>query len=271
VISLGTLTQSGGGKEYLPQYPERQIEYVSPTDREKEAPGHRDGRTLYKLTSSESSDLGSLLRCRPNTCGWCLTSSGKNEFSKTKLAPKQTFPMMAHKLPSRYAFGVIGRKSMVATAPTAANVSSMVFRNWPWSAAPDIVTTTSAWRRTLMLNVYMAKLAVLISIPSKRKTHCPLVCGKGSCDFWNVDFGLARPGGITCEDGTGRSSSKIFEGDWDESTKTADYEDLCGKGISVEARQFFPRCRPCVLAMIGGRRCVVLVWYTCETHGGSSR
>jgi hypothetical protein len=176
VISLGTLTQSGGGKEYLPQYPERQIEYVSPTDREKEAPGHRDGRTLYKLTSSESSDLGSLLRCRPNTCGWCLTSSGKNEFSKTKLAPKQTFPMMAHRLPSRYAFGVIGRKSMVATAPTAANVSSMVFRNWPWSAAPDIVTTTSAWRRTLMLNVYMAKLAVLISIPSKRKTHCPLVC-----------------------------------------------------------------------------------------------
>jgi hypothetical protein len=52
---------------------------------------------------------------------------------------------------------------------------------------------------------------------------------KRSCDFRDVDLGLARPSRITCKDGAGRASSEIFKGDWDESTKAADYEDLCGK------------------------------------------
>ena len=34
-------------------------------------------------------------------------------------------------------------------------------------------TTSKAWNKTLREKVYMAKLAVLISIPRKYITHCP--------------------------------------------------------------------------------------------------
>ena len=69
-----------------------------------------------------------------------------------------------------------------------ANHNRNVFRNRPWSAAPDIETIRSAWIRTLIEKVYIAKLAVLISMPRMYTTHCPL-SGRGAAD--HIDGGEA--------------------------------------------------------------------------------
>ena len=73
--------------------------------------------------------------------------------------------------------GVTNTKSIVAAAPTKAKDRRSVFRYRPWSAAPDMDTITSAWSRTLMEKVYMAKLAVLISAPRMCTMHWPLSAG----------------------------------------------------------------------------------------------
>jgi hypothetical protein len=62
---------------------------------------------------------------------------------------------------------------MVAMLPMKANQRRNVLRNLPWSAAPLMLMIKRAWIRTEMLNVYMAKLAVLISTPRMWTTHCP--------------------------------------------------------------------------------------------------
>ena len=44
----------------------------------------------------------------------------------------------------------------------------------PWSATELNETRTSAWTNTATENVYMAKLAVVTSVPKMRMTHWPL-------------------------------------------------------------------------------------------------
>lgn len=54
-----------------------------------------------------------------------------------------------------------------------ANDKRNFFLNLPWSAAPLMLMMSSACINTDMLNVYIAKLAVLISMPRMCTTHCP--------------------------------------------------------------------------------------------------
>lgn len=98
------------------------------------------------------------------TEGWCRTRSGRKEFSSTKDAPKQVFAMMASSAPRRYRSDVTPRKHIIAIAPMNANISRNFLRNAPWSAAPDIEMMSNACTSTLAENVYIAKLAVLISM-----------------------------------------------------------------------------------------------------------
>jgi len=53
----------------------------------------------------------------------------------------------------------------VDTAPVIAKPRRRVFRDRPWSAAPDMEMMINAWTKTLVEKVYIAKLAVLISAP----------------------------------------------------------------------------------------------------------
>jgi len=54
------------------------------------------------------------------TLGWCRTSRGRNELSKTKLAPKDVLEMIASKALSRYSFEGIGKNNIVARDPRMA-------------------------------------------------------------------------------------------------------------------------------------------------------
>ena len=60
--------------------------------------------------------------------GWCRTKRGKKEFSRTKLAPKHVFAMIAKSAPSRYTFGTIARNRIIVIDPINANSSSNLFR-----------------------------------------------------------------------------------------------------------------------------------------------
>jgi hypothetical protein len=107
-----------------------------------------------------------------STLGWFLTRSGRNEFSSTKLAPKQVFAIIARSAPIKNTLGTTGRNSIVAIEPIKAKLSKNVLRNLPWSAAPDMEMMRIDWMSTLMEKVYIAKLAVLTSMPPIKTTHC---------------------------------------------------------------------------------------------------
>jgi len=66
---------------------------------------------------------------------------------------------------------VIGRNSIVAVEPIRAKLKSNVLRKRPWSAAPDIEMMRRDCNSTLIEKVYMAKLAVLISVPRRNTMH----------------------------------------------------------------------------------------------------
>ena len=94
--------------------------------------------------------------------------------SNTNDAPKQVFEIIASNAPNTYILGTTARNSMVATEPVNANDRRKLFLYRPWSAAPLTEIIKRAWTSTLMEKVYIAKLAVLISIPRNLMMHCPV-------------------------------------------------------------------------------------------------
>lgn len=140
----------------------------------------------------------------------------------------------------------------------------------------------TAWRSTLSEKVYMAKLAVFISAPSRRIMHWP-VSGRGEdalLSAWAMEVSLSvdRDGlsklalqGVDLSDkSTPRSRAscsnvmgmkdpvqggrlalhEITQARWSSNTNAADYKHLRCPAITVPTIQLLPACEPCIFPRI---------------------
>jgi hypothetical protein len=124
------------------------------------------------------------------------------------------------------------------------------------------------WTKTLIENVYMAKLAVLISSPRMWMTHCGVAMGPDGDVLWpeEVWFMLFEHGTVGSVESTplSRASCSMVIGMNDpgassvhctiipgrQLTHPADHEHLGGPGVGVEAAELLEAGGPGVLALV---------------------